>query len=1095
MKRFLKIFFISFGSLIAFLTIVIAITLWFVFTPKRLTPFVQKQVPKYITCNAEIGEVELTFFSTFPKFGIKVNRTIIINPFEGAPCDTLLNTENVIGIVNLRSLIKNKELIINDFRLNNGFICAFTDINGASNYDIFSFQPDTLKDTSDEFPFQIIDVENVELKGIDIIYINDEMNLKADLRNFSAKINGKMKNNDIQGSIDAEPFDISLDYKLNETSNIIADISSLSLKLSGTVEPNAIKGNVKLNPADIVFQFKSDSLDLFTNITGLKFNFAGKMNSDTISGKIIIQPFEVSLDLNGDNYLKNTSLQLNSVVNTILSRQLFDLQDTELTINDLLLKINGSVENDTLNNKLITDLEYMFDSWQIRKITALIPEIFNSFLEGIDASGIISSKGTIKGVYSESNMPVVDIFLDIKNGMLNYAELPFPLNSINGKLKLNTDFKSPASYLRIENFSAKTPQSEFKTEGVATNLFGDIRADLKTFTSLNLSEIMPFIPDSLNIMMKGNVVGNLKTVFSMSQIEKMELEKMKISGLLNFSNLELVYDSISVNTDKSELEINLPNNKESSEETKFAFAKISSNTLNANKIDAFNTTLSKFSIDLETSDVRDTTRIPNLLCSFDIGALTANMDSIAVEVNSTKGKINVSPRKNNPNNPEIKLVYDGGRIEGDFGDISLIVEKIGLDVEIENDPLQKDIVSKWNPRGSVNIEKGRLISEMIIYPVEFPAIKMHFDPENFMVDQANLKIDKSDFSLFGQFSNVSSYIRGDSILRGNLNFISEMTDIIQVMAITSGIGSNEDIADEELNNEVITTTVAENIVDDKIYQGPYMVPRGIDILLHTNINKASFGTGTASNIKGNIQVYDGILVLDDLSFTTPAADMQVTAIYRTPRKNHIFMGVDLHMLNIEIDELIRLAPDIDTIMPMLRSFSGGAEFHFAFETYTDSLYNFKLSTIRGASSIRGNNLVLMDSETFGKIAKPLRFNRETENKVDSLSVEFTIFREEIEVFPFLIVMDKYKAVVGGTHYLDMSFKYNISLVESPLIIRLSLKVKGTVEKMKYKLKLRSAYPKFYRPQWQRSVENQQLNLRNIIRESLLKSVSKEEVKE
>ena len=1092
MKRFLKIFFISLGSLIAFLAIVISIAIWFVFTPKKITPFVQKQVANYVTCTTEIGEVELTFFSTFPKFGVKINQTKLINPFEGAPCDTLLNTENVIGIINIRSLIKEKELIINDFRLNNGKINAFTNIHGVSNYDVFSLEPDTLKDTSKELPFRIIDIQNIDLKGIDIIYVNEVMGLKANLFNFTAQINGKIEDNAVQGIIQAKPFDISLDYQLDETLKIIADINNLSLDINGALESNTVKGNFIINPAAINFNFQSDSLDLIACISDFSLNYNGNLNPDTISGKIILNPFKVSLNYNGDNYLKNTSFKLNSFVNAALSHQLFNLQNTELTINDLLITLNGSIENDTLNKSIITDLEYVFDSWQLRKITAIIPEIFSSYLEGVDVSGFISSKGSIKGVYSESTIPEIDILLDIKKGALNYALLPFPLNSINGKLILNTDFKSPASKIRIENLSAKTPQSDFNTEGVVTNLFGDIRADLKTSTSLNLSEMMPFIPDSLNIRMKGNVAGNLKTIFSMSQIQKMELEKMKISGLLKFSDLDFVYDSISVNSDRSELELNLPNNSSSNSETKFVFAKLSSNLLEAKRIDAFNTTLKKVAINMETSDVRDTTRIPYFLCSFDIGTLSAIIDSINVSVTNPRGKITVKPQKINPKHPEVRFIYDGKRLEGDFGDLSLIVDKVGLDVEIEKDPLQKDIVSQWNPRGSVNFDNGRILSETFKYPVDFPSIKMRFDPETFIIEQANLKIDKSDFGLFGQFINVSSYFRGDSILRGNLNFISEMTDIVQIMDMTNGIGvDKENPEDEYLTDEEVITAVADRIVDDQLYQGPYMVPRGIDILLHTNINKALYNTTVASNIKGNVQVYDGILVLDDLEFTTPAADMQVTAIYRTPRKNHLYMGVDLHMLNIEIAELIRLAPDIDTIMPMLRSFAGGAEFHFAFETYTDSMYNFKLSTIRGASSIRGNNLVLMDSETFGKIAKPLRFSRKTENKVDSLSAEFTIYKNEIEVFPFLIVMDKYKAVVGGMHYLDMSFNYDISLVESPLLIRLSLNVKGSIEKMKYKLRLGSKYPKFYRPPWLKTVENKQLNLRNIIRESLLRSMAKE----
>jgi hypothetical protein len=298
------------------------------------------------------------------------------------------------------------------------------------------------------------------------------------------------------------------------------------------------------------------------------------------------------------------------------------------------------------------------------------------------------------------------------------------------------------------------------------------------------------------------------------------------------------------------------------------------------------------------------------------------------------------------------------------------------------------------------------------------------------------------------------------------------------MALTNGIGHQDTTMGKPSEYQDADTT----------YAGPYMVPKGIDLFLTTNIKKATMGIDTATNIIGSVQVNDGILVLDGLSFTTPAARMQLTAMYRTPRKNHLYLGLDYHMLNIEISELLKMIPDIDTLMPMLRSFSGKGEFHIAVETYLDSLYNLKKSTLRGASSIRGTDLVLMDGETFSEISKTLRFSKQAENKVDSLSVEFTIFRNEIDIYPFMIVMDKYKAVIAGRHNFDMSFDYHISVVDNPLPVKLGVDVKGNTDNMKYNL-ARCRFAEFYRPSSRRVVENKQLELRNLIREALTQKVS------
>ncbi len=73
MKKFFKIFFISLGSLLGLVLILAGIAMWLIFTPSRLTPIVERQIPKFVDCQAEIGSVELTFFDTFPQFGIKAD--------------------------------------------------------------------------------------------------------------------------------------------------------------------------------------------------------------------------------------------------------------------------------------------------------------------------------------------------------------------------------------------------------------------------------------------------------------------------------------------------------------------------------------------------------------------------------------------------------------------------------------------------------------------------------------------------------------------------------------------------------------------------------------------------------------------------------------------------------------------------------------------------------------------------------------------------------------------------------------------------------------------------------------------------------------
>jgi hypothetical protein len=457
-------------------------------------------------------------------------------------------------------------------------------------------------------------------------------------------------------------------------------------------------------------------------------------------------------------------------------------------------------------------------------------------------------------------------------------------------------------------------------------------------------------------------------------------------------------------------------------------------------------------------------------------SMMARMDTLNIAVAKPHGNMSVSPKSLKSKQPRIFLTYNSGRLVTNIGQSSAVIQKIGLEADILNDNTQKDIFLQWMVKGFIDMDQGTIKIPTLSNILEIPSIKMDFEPEELDIKESSMRIGKSDFQLSGKMNNMLSYFRNDSILRGNFNFVSETTDVFQLMSLTNGI-----------ENGVETINSHESTSDGSTFEGPYMVPKGMDILLSTNIQNATFGIDTITNINGSVRVNDGILLLDEVTFETSAAKMQLTAMYRTPRKNHLFLGLDYHMLDVEIEELLKMIPDIDTIMPMLRSFGGRGEFHLAVETYLDSLYNIKKSTLRGASSIKGQDLILMDGETFSEIAKTFKFNKRTENRVDSLSAEFTIFREEIDIYPFLIVMDKYKAVVAGRHNFDLSFDYHISVVDCPLPIKLGIDIKGTMDNMTYRM-AKCRYAEFYRPPSRRVVENKQLEIRKMIRDALTQRV-------
>jgi hypothetical protein len=1032
MNNALKITLISFTSLIVIVLISVFVLIWIVFTPSKLTPIVRQQANKYITCKYEIGKVELTFFSTFPEFGIKINNLTFINPMNGAPSDTILNSDVTTATIDLTTLWKKNILILHGIKLEEVKLNAFVDKMGKANYDVYK---STSKDTSAfKNPFSQIDLQELSLRNATINYVNIASKMKANLIHLNGKLSLKMKGNEMNAILGADSKDVS---------------------------------------------FYRDSID----------------------------------------YLKHTNVILSIPFQFDTDKKLFTTNNSKIVLNGLIAHFQGTMGKNLSNDNINTDFKFTTENYKIKPILEMIPPNYASSIEGMNIDGFASTKGTIAGIYNDKLMPLFDININFDNGTFDYSGFSYKLREISGNVDVHVDMnREIESKVILNNVFAKTGQSEIEGKGnVDYILADDMFFDLDLKMKLNLPELDPMMPDGMNIKLDGFASGTAKAQFMKSDAMNKKFEKMKISGKFDADNLSIIYDSLSMSAPKAKLDLTMPNKKSNSNQ--FMDAGLWCNILNVQK--GKNTSAKLYNVNLlaQTSDIRNTDRmnsmncnfdfdlmsasmdnksvqlektkgtafmkgnmsdtvsIPEVKCKFDVQSLTASMDTTTAKISFPKGEFTMHGDKIHPEKAIFNINYTSDATFATMNSKSFNSKQMVVNANIIHNPKESNKMLQWIPTGTISMNQGKINIDKVKTNIDIPAIQFDFTPDEFVINKGQINIDRSDFKLTGKLSNISNYLNDKGLLKGDLNFISNRTDVYKIMDLTNGFN----VEDSTAKNEVATKKESTS--------GPYMVPKGVDIKLHAQINEVLLGFDTAHNVIGDLVLNDGLLILQDMRFTTSAAKMQLTAMYKTPRKNHLFVGLDFHMTDMEISELLKMVPDIDSIMPMLKSFGGKGEFHIAVETYLDSTYHLKKSTLRGVSSIKGENLVLMDGETFSEIAKTLRFNKHTVNKVDSLSAEFTIFKNEVDIYPFLIVMDKYKAVVAGRHNLDMSFDYHISVTDSPLPFRLGVNVTGKIGAMKIRL-AKCKYANLYRPAQRKEIDTKQLEIRQMIRDALTKEVIK-----
>ncbi len=1026
------------ASLLLVIAIAVSFLLFSIFSPSKLAKIVNSQADRFITCDFHIDKVGLTFFKTFPKIGLDLENVVLKNPINAAVSDTLLYMKDCVAALNIRELIKNRHVEINDFSLNDGLVNLYIDEHGNSNYDVFASHPD---DTS-SFDYTI-DLQKVKTKNVDIRFLNKQSRLKADLKQVDLTVKGALEEQNIDGKLEAHAKSLHF---------VMAD--STKINLAGQNVEASYDGS-------------------FTN-----FNL--------VNGDVDVSLQKARLFIDTALYVNELDASFRSKLRADFAAQQYDLEKTVFKVDGHSLLVNGLIKQDPSRHGLYTDLHYETDEWDIQDILPIIPEVvIGNTLDDITIGGKMQIQGEIKGSYYPNHLPLITSDIAWKNGSFAMKDLPLGFEKVNGRFDLDLDLNNQSD-LTVKSLSATTrKRNQLSATGTVKNLFGKMLCDIVANGKLHITDFKDFLPEIFT-QYEGKADVNVQTQLAFDPGTGFSVDNIS-KAIVNgqFKDLKLLYDdTMSVYSPDLQVDLTFPITEKPYKIDEWLNAKVKTSELLIRNIRSHakkEIRGSSIQLDAYTNNLLDSTVELKFATTYKLNQLGMQADTISAQFLQPEGKFVMK------NMNQMRLEYAGNAVNlhvgssgqpvgSKFNDLyTFFTEKINLQAEIDYKEQEEHPLLKWSPVVKLQTTNAKAEIRDVAHAMEFPVLNVDFNPQKCVLKKANLKFGQSDIHLTGTITGIEPYLQNKGLLKGNMELVANYLNLNELIALVDGFGAPDTLLEQ-----------AEQLADNK-EATPFIVPFGVDVNMNTTVKKALYEETEFRNIAGRVYVKDGVLVLEEMGLTNDAARMQLTAMYRTPRMNHLFLGFDFHLLDIKIDKLIAMIPEVDTILPMLKSFSGNAEFHFAAETYLKSNYDIKYSTLRGAAAINGHDLVVLDNETYKTIAKKLMFNKKTQNKIDSLSTEITIFRNEVDVYPFLLSIDKYQAVISGRHNLDLTYDYNISLLKP---IRIGLDIIGLEDKLKFKVG-KAKYATMFQPEKQKVVENKILELKSLINNTLRENVKEQ----
>lgn len=1073
MNKTLKITLISLASLIGLVLITILIACWLVLTPARLTSIVKNQAPNFITCDFDLEKVDLTLVKTFPDVGLKMHNLLLVNPMEGSPSDTIAFIEECVISVNIKKFIKEKQIIINECSLSQAYANLFINENGDTNIDIFPPSSTDSQDSGGELAYGI-DLHMLRLANVDVKYTDKSQALLADVNDFNITAKGFMKDELINGDMSMMISMMNLE-QMTDSTNLAVKLENIKLEGDANIEGEDIKADIMASSSDLLFANTDQKVEL----ASLNVDYDGDVKDyDIINGNFKMSLNDLSMLVAEEQILEKADLDLIVPVNAVISTMDFNLGQSRMSFNDMVFNLMGDVSMPD-NGDIAVNFDFNTSTLIVEDIVELIPSSMREeLLDNINVKGELQLAAKVNGIYNESSMPVVDADIKYNKGLFDLPDyLPYPVSDFNTSLSVHFDLND-RSNLKIKNLNADMSNSSISLSGNVNDFMNKMYCNLNLGASADLSELQSYIPEG--IVAEGKVRLDATASFDKNQITNLDLMKSKIKADILWDDMNLVYaDTINVKADDFNISFVLPTPASEELTNSLAAVTISGSSLDAEVSEMIMANLKDYNIEAQISNILNDTEPMSVYADYAFSRIDLGMDNIGFFANNPKGSLAMFGKENSTDASYI-AVYSGDSLSFAMGDeMSFATETINFNVSADYDEEQEDLLLQWNPHAGVQLSDAVFAMSALPIPLYIPSIDFRYDSTGIVINDSKLLFGNSDFVIDGKFTDVDEFLRKEALLRGNLDLVSHYTDVNQIMDIFSGMGDTI-VVEEEI-------AVADTIEKE---DNPFIVPLGINVSLNTKIDKAVAGTMNLTNIGGGLTVKDGILVLQEMGFTTDAATMMLTAMYKSPRKNHLYLGMDLHLLEIDIAEMISIIPELDTVVPMLKSFAGDAEFHFAIETYLKSNYDPKISTLKGAMAIEGKDLVVLDNETFKKISRKLFFKDKEHNKIDNLSVELTVFKNEIDVYPTLIVIDKYQAIVGGRHNLNMTFDYNLGLSNPWPFRRLGIAIRGNEEKMKFRFMMKKnmdlANPSGDNEK--KHMVEESLRLKSIIAESLKESV-------
>ncbi len=377
------------------------------------------------------------------------------------------------------------------------------------------------------------------------------------------------------------------------------------------------------------------------------------------------------------------------------------------------------------------------------------------------------------------------------------------------------------------------------------------------------------------------------------------------------------------------------------------------------------------------------------------------------------------------------------------------------DLNFSLDGIVAEYFRKWEMNGGIAARTGVIMTPKLPLRNIIRGMDMSFNNNEVKIDSFKVRSGKSEIGLKGTLSGLRRALLGRGTYKLEAVLSTDKMDAAEMLAAFNA-GATADLSDTKKLAEASDSEFMEMIIADSLEAGGLntllIVPADLNAEIKVDASNVKFSDLMIDEFTADIIMKERCMQIADSDASTNMGRVHFDGFYATRTKKDIQTGFNLDFTDVTSEKVIAMMPAIDTIMPLLKSFKGQIDCNIAATADLDTCMNIMTPSINGVIRIEGEDLTMSDNEVFRELAQKLKFRNRSRAKIDRMTVEGLIKDNTLEVFPFVLELDRYTLALSGLQNLDMSYRYHASIIRSPIVFKVGVDIYGQdFDNMKFKI--------------------------------------------